>query len=92
MTQAYANRILGIALAMAAVILAGVWIASRLYDRKTRQLKARRGDVSASNRKRGGIPDRRHCSVGTMLSVTPRRTDTQHRQDFGSRRRFIGLS
>ncbi|WP_457106625.1 hypothetical protein [Methylobacterium sp. P5_C11] len=44
MTQAYANQILGIALAMSAVTFAGVWIASRIYDHNTRKLEARRSD------------------------------------------------
>ncbi|MEL6062000.1 MULTISPECIES: hypothetical protein [unclassified Methylobacterium] len=44
MTQAYANQILALALGMSALGLGGVFIASRLYDRKTRQLEARRGD------------------------------------------------
>ncbi|WP_020091296.1 hypothetical protein [Methylobacterium sp. 285MFTsu5.1] len=44
MTQAYANQILALALAMSATIFVGVWIASRIYDRNTRRLKARRGD------------------------------------------------
>ncbi|WP_279601543.1 hypothetical protein [Methylobacterium sp. J-072] len=38
MTQAYANQILGMAFGLSATIFIGTWIASRLYDRKTRQL------------------------------------------------------
>ncbi|WP_279600581.1 hypothetical protein [Methylobacterium sp. J-077] len=44
MTQAYANQILALVLGMSAIGLGGLFIASRLYDRKTRQLEARRGD------------------------------------------------
>ncbi len=44
MTQAYANQILVLALGMSVLGLGGLFIASRLYDRKTRQLEARRGD------------------------------------------------
>jgi hypothetical protein len=44
MTQAYANQILGLALAMSATFFVGVWIASRIYDRRTRHLEAHRGD------------------------------------------------
>ncbi|WP_279594824.1 hypothetical protein [Methylobacterium sp. E-066] len=42
MTQAYANQILGIALGLSASMFVGAWIATRLYDRKTRRLDAQR--------------------------------------------------
>ncbi|WP_279604535.1 hypothetical protein [Methylobacterium sp. J-070] len=44
MTQAYANQILGIALALSAAIFVGVWIASRIYDRTTRRLDGHHGE------------------------------------------------
>ncbi|WP_273561024.1 hypothetical protein R1A27_16875 [Methylobacterium sp. NMS12] len=44
MTQAYADQIPALALAMSATILVGVRIASRIHDRNTRRLEARRGD------------------------------------------------
>jgi uncharacterized protein YneF (UPF0154 family) len=44
MPQSYVLQILALAVAMSALGLGGLFIASRLYDRKTRQLEARRGD------------------------------------------------
>lgn len=42
MTQAYAYQILAVVIAMSVLALGGLSIASRIYDRNTRRLEARR--------------------------------------------------
>lgn len=41
MTQSYAYQVLGLAVAMSAIAMVSVVVASRIYDRNTRRIEAR---------------------------------------------------
>lgn len=44
MTEAYALQIAGISLALSVLILGGLFVASRIFDRNTRRYEARKRD------------------------------------------------